>query len=54
MQHRYCHCGQPVWVQYIFGAHNCRVLFWSRSSVPNNRLVRCPHCGAALNIDHLG
>jgi len=53
MQHRYCTCGYPVWVQYLFGKNECKAIFWKKMGHIGTRLRLCPFCGQKLSIDEL-
>ena len=53
MQHRYCTCGCPVWVQYLFGEKECKAIFWKKIGIHGIRLELCPCCGDRLDIDEL-
>ena len=53
MQRRYCTCGYPVWVQYLFGEKEYKAIFWKKSGSVGTRLKLCPCCGQKLDIDEL-
>lgn len=53
MQQRFCSCGFPVWVQYLFSETNCNALFWATVYRTGKRITRCPLCGSTLDIDQL-
>ncbi len=53
MQRRYCACGYPIWVQYLFTEIDCETIFWTKSEKKGSRLTLCPCCRQRLNIDEL-
>jgi hypothetical protein len=53
MQHRYCTCGYPVWVQYLFERKACKAIFWKKGGAMGTRLRLCTCCRQKLNIDEL-
>ena len=54
MQLRYCLCGRPIWVQYLFNALNCASVFLDADDPADSRLSHCPNCRRRLDINNLG
>lgn len=53
MQRRYCRCGKSIFVEYRPAGPTWRAVFFRRGPLFRSRVSRCPHCGAALDIDSL-
>lgn len=51
MQQRFCDCGKPVYVYYLFAGKNWKTVFWSKRAVCRTKLTSCPHCGRPLDIN---
>jgi len=53
MQQRYCLCGRPVWVRYLFTSLCCLSEFLDSDGAGGRSLSRCPCCHRRLDIDEL-
>lgn len=53
MQKRYCRCGKSILVDYRPAGPTWRAVFFKSRLLFRSRVMCCPHCGAALDIDVL-
>lgn len=53
MQKRFCSCGSPIWVHYLYPNRRCRILYSAEALGNMRSITRCSGCGEMIDIDTL-